>query len=265
MSPLDLSTGTGLLRTEDHRYYWQGEGPFPGVTTVQGMLDKSGPLMRWAAKTVAEQAVSGAYTIAKARRNGTADAELVDALKKLPERNRDKAAELGSSVHWHAEQIANGLTFDVPADELPFINSYLAWRDAWQPEYIAVEYQGINLTHRYGGTGDLIVLHEGDRWLLDIKSGRYYDETLLQLVGCANFEFTGLPNDPMPYEMPAVDRFGVLDLKPHGWQVVEYRFNHADAFEAFASLAFLYHWKKSLKNVQREVGHGIAQIEEGAA
>ena len=37
-----------IQRTQDHRYIYQGV-TYPGVTKVLGVLDKSGPLMVWAA------------------------------------------------------------------------------------------------------------------------------------------------------------------------------------------------------------------------
>lgn len=253
--------GVGLVRTDDHRYYWNGEGPFPGVTTVQGVLDKSTPMMLWAAKQVAEAAVRDAYRTAWARQSGIPEADLIKQLAKLPERQRDAAASTGTAVHWHAEQIALGRAQPVDAQEWPFIRQYLAWRDDWQPEYTAVEYMGINLTHRYGGTGDLIIKSRGERWLLDIKTGRYYDETALQLVACSEFEFVGKADDPTPYPMPAVDRFGVLDLKPDGWKVVPYQFDREAAFAAFAHLAALYHWKRTFKKVRRDPFEGHAEEE----
>lgn len=258
---IDLTAGTGMMRTDDHRYYWNAEGPFPGVTTVQGVLDKSGALMGWAAKQVAATAVRDAFRTAWDRQSGIAEDVLIDRLAKLPEKARDKAADLGSSVHWHAEQIALGKPAFVPEAEAPFIRQYLAWREEWQPEYLEVEYQGINRAHRYGGTGDLIVKAKGETWLLDIKSGRYYDETALQLVACAEFDFIGKANDPTEYPMPEVERFGVLDLKPDGWKVVPYRFDRAATFEAFGHLAAVYHWKQTHKRVRQPAFEGRAPEE----
>lgn len=260
MVELNFTTGTGLVRTDDHRYYWQDQGPFPGVTTVQKVLYTGEGLVNWAKGMVAEYAVQNAYKTAWLVQEGKGD-EAVTFLKKLPERARDKAADLGSSVHWHAEQIAVGHDVPVPAEEWPFIRQYLAWRDDWQPTYLAVEYMGVNLTHRYGGTGDLIVEHRGENWLLDIKSGRYYDETALQLVACAEFDFIGEAGDVTQYPVPRVDRFGVLDLKPDGWKVIPYEFDRAATFEAFARLAAIYHWKQGFKRVRRPAIEGRAEEE----
>lgn len=255
---IDLQAGTGLIRTEDHRYFWNKEGPFPGITTVQGVLDKSAPLMLWAAKQVAIAAVRDAYKTAWAKQSGTADDDLVKALARLPEKQRDAAADLGSAVHWYAEQMGLGKAPAMDAAVWPFIRQYQDWRDQWGPEIVHVEYQGVNLTHRYGGTGDLIVRKAGETWLIDIKSGRYYPETALQLVACARLDFIGRPNEQDQTPVPAIDRYGVLDLKPDGWKVVEYRFDVEATFAAFASLCSVYHWKQGHKRVMQPAIEGRA-------
>ena len=43
----------GIHRTEDHRYYIDGDGPLPGVTTILKSFDKSDVLVGWAKKETA--------------------------------------------------------------------------------------------------------------------------------------------------------------------------------------------------------------------
>jgi hypothetical protein len=45
-----------ITRSADHRYTYEGI-TYPGVTTILGSLDKSGPLMGWAARETATAAV----------------------------------------------------------------------------------------------------------------------------------------------------------------------------------------------------------------
>lgn len=260
MDTLDLSLGTGLQRTDDHRYYWQDQGPFPGVTTVQKVLGGGEGLIRWAKNQVAAKAVGNIEWLAEEVYQGRAD-RAITYLVGEPDRVRDRAADLGSSVHHFAEQAALGRDFDAPTAVVPFIRQYLDWRRVWQPTYLAVEYMGVHLQHRYGGTGDLIVGCGGENWLLDIKSGKFYAEHALQLVACAEFEFIGRPYDATQYPVPRVDRFGILDLKPDGWRVVPYEFDRTAAFAAFTQLADLYHWKKTLKGVMRPAFGGRAEEE----
>ena len=49
---------TGAFRTDDHRYYFNGEGPLPSVTTVLEILDKPA-LSTWKA----QQAVRALYQL----------------------------------------------------------------------------------------------------------------------------------------------------------------------------------------------------------
>lgn len=242
--------GEGLIRTSDHRYYWNGTGPYPGVTTVTKMLDKSDALMGWAKREVAACAIRNHDYIGSEIRAGRGE-QAAAWLKGIPDVERDKAADLGTRVHYAAEQLGLGGAPVIDEDAVPFVNQYLAWRDDWQPAFVAVEYRGINLTHGYGGTGDLIVVHQGETWLLDIKTGGYYDDTSLQLVACAEFEFVGIADDPSMYPMPPVDRFGVLDLKPDRWSVVPYDFDRAATFRAFTNLVELCAWRKSITGARR--------------
>ena len=48
-----------ITRSADHRYTDTDTGTvYPGVTGILGILDKSGPLMSWAARQTAEAAIA---------------------------------------------------------------------------------------------------------------------------------------------------------------------------------------------------------------
>jgi hypothetical protein len=251
----------GLHRTEDHRYYWNGEGPLPGVTTVVGVMDKPA-LVGWAKREVAACAVRNHRELGRLIEADPAEAQRW--LSTIPDYISGRAAELGTLVHWHAEQVALGqqAAFAEADPAWPFVRQYLDWRDDWQPVYLEVEYRGVSLAHRYGGTGDLIVQdRSGTRWLLDIKTGGYYDETVLQLVACSRFDFLGDEGSDAKRPVPEVERFGVLDLKADGWKVVPYRAEPQETFEAFAALARVWHWKRGLRGVRGEAWTGSASEE----
>ena len=46
-------TPAAIQRSADHRYTFEGR-TYPGVTSILGMLDKSGPLVGWAKRKTAE-------------------------------------------------------------------------------------------------------------------------------------------------------------------------------------------------------------------
>lgn len=246
---IDLTAGTGLIRTDDHRYYWNDLGPFPGVTTVQNVLSKGDGLINWAKDMVANYAVENAYRVAWQVQAGDKEGAR-EFLKNLPTKARDAAADRGSGIHYYAEQIGLGKDIPVPAALWPSVRQYVAWREQWPSDILEVEYQGINLTHRYGGTGDLIVRKDGETWCLDIKSGNYYNETALQLVACSRFDFIGQANSQETRPVPKVDRYGVLDLKDDGWKVVPYRFDVEAVFGIFTDLCRIYHAKVAFRGAK---------------
>ena len=53
---IDLAIAPSIQRSADHFYTYEDER-YPGVTGILSILDKSGPLMGWAAKMTAEAAV----------------------------------------------------------------------------------------------------------------------------------------------------------------------------------------------------------------
>src|SRR5664280_574677 len=117
----------GLSRTAGHVYSWNDGAnvyaPLPSVTTVIGVLDKSGPLVGWAKRETAACAVRNLDMLVRMREAG-GDAAAVNWLKKIPDYQRDSAADVGSRIHALAEQINRGLEPAVSADEAPFIDSY---------------------------------------------------------------------------------------------------------------------------------------------
>lgn len=228
-------TAVGLCRDGNHRYYWAGEQIPVSVTGVLGVIAKGG-LVPWAAKQVAEYAVANADLFTTMLERGDRDGA-IRWLKGEPFAKRDKAADLGTRVHALAEAIATGQDVTVAEDEAPFVNAYLAWREATQPHYRLVEEMVANLQHGYAGTFDAMALIDGNLWLLDYKtSSGTYAETALQLAAYANAEFIGKPGDPKRYRLPKPTRYGVVHIRPEGAELVEY---HVTDFEWHAFLAAL--------------------------
>jgi hypothetical protein len=99
------------------------------------------------------------------------DAAATDWLKKIPDYQRDSAADVGSRIHALAEQINRGLEPAVSADEAPFIASYRAFLASFRPRFLAVEEMVVSLKHGYAGTFDSVAVIDGQTWLLDLKTG----------------------------------------------------------------------------------------------
>lgn len=233
----------GLARNEQHGYYWNGEGPIPSVTTILGIIDKSGPLVGWAKREVANAAV----------RNLTGLGDMVAAsgpeatarwLATIPGYQRDKAADRGSDVHALAEAISRGQSVIVPDELAGYVDAFAAWQREWQPEYLAAEEMVCSLRYHYAGTLDAIIRVAGETWIVDYKTSKgVYPETGMQLAAYAHADFIGRPGVRRRFRIPTIDSYGVLHLRPDGYEFVPYRVT-GDTFTAFLNARRLWQWRE---------------------
>ena len=236
----------GLTRSPSHVYTWNdGEtvvSDIPSVTTIIGkILDKSGAIAGWARRETAACAVRNLDMLVRMRDTG-GDAAATDWLKKIPDYQRDSAADVGSRIHALAEQINRGLEPAVTPEEAPFIDSYRRFLADFRPRFLAAEEMVVSLRHRYAGTLDAIALIHGETWLLDLKSGSgVYPETALQLAAYGAADFIGRPGVARRFRLPRASRFGVVHVRPEGARLIEYRVDHG-TFAAFLEARRLYEW-----------------------
>jgi hypothetical protein len=240
-SPLPL----GLTRDASHVYTWNDGakvyGPFPSVTTVLRVIDRSGPLTGWAKRETAACAVRNLDVLARMRESG-GDAAAVAWLKSIPDYQRDSAADIGSRIHRLAEQIARGGEPEASADEAPYVAAYRGFLDAFKPRFLAIEEMVVSLKHSYAGTLDAVLLLDGEVWLVDLKTGAgLYPETGLQVGAYASADFIGRPGTPRRFRLPRATRFGVIHVRPEGARLVEYHVDHG-TFAAFLEARRLYEW-----------------------
>jgi hypothetical protein len=246
-----MTIPAGIYRTDKHAYYWNGDGPFPGVTGVLNVIDKPA-LAEWAKRETAECALRNWELLDGMRRTG-GDRLAVEWLKRIPDYTRDSAASRGTRVHEAADAFARGEPIDLPAEEMPFLDAYRTALEREGMTIIASEFRvigNVDGTHRYGGTGDLIVTIDGETWLVDIKTSKgTYRETALQLAAYGYADFAGFEGDPQPYAIPQVDRYGVLHIRPDiyttpqegGYRLFEYEVT-PDTFAAFQAAYRLSQW-----------------------
>jgi hypothetical protein len=218
--------------------------PLPSVTTVIGKtIDKSGAIAGWARRETAACAVRNLDMLVRMRETG-GDAAATDWLKKIPDYQRDTAADVGSRIHALAEQINRGLEPAVTPDDAPFIDAYRAFLASFRPRFLAAEEMVVSLRHQYAGTLDCLAVIDGETWLLDIKTGTgLYAETGLQLAGYASADFIGRPGTPKRFRLPRATRFGVIHVRPEGARLVEYDVDRG-TFAAFLEARRLYAWQQ---------------------
>ena len=105
------------------RHYNSPDGTLvPSVTNVIGIMDKPA-LPRWAAKMVAERAMTMKHALAN-----MSDNEVVDVLKGAPWSKSQRAADRGTDIHAYLEARLNGLKPERLSDDAePFKDAADDW------------------------------------------------------------------------------------------------------------------------------------------
>ena len=236
----------GLSRNASHEYFWRPDAQteprsLPGVTGIIKLIDKSGPLVGWAKRETAASAIRNLDALIAMRNEGGPQAA-IDWLKKIPDYQRDRAADRGSDVHRIAEQIVRGQSPEIPEEIAPYVVAYQRFLKEWNPKFIAVEQMVGSLKHGYGGTFDCFFKLGNELWLGDLKtSTNVYAETALQLAAYGAAEFIGRPDDPVKYRVPRATRFGVIHVVPEGAELVPYAVDKG-TFATFLRCREVWQW-----------------------
>lgn len=206
----------------DNRYYTNdGLIFFPSVTTILEVYPKGFGFNQWL-KDVGNNAVEIA----------------------------DRAAVIGSKIHDACDQLNNGreiLWADEKGngfysiDEWKMILNYSKFWELSGAQLIASETNFCSGTLGYGGTIDLIVMINGKRWLIDIKTSNYlHTSHELQVAAYANL--WNESNEPIDQTailwLKAATRTEKVDhskgiIQGIGWQVKTFDRHYRDAFKIF--------------------------------
>lgn len=102
-----------------------------------------------------------------------------------------RSADWGTLVHAAIQGVLCGERKTVPSSIAPSVKAFLEWKKGKEfflldgPE--GVERRVLDKDHRYAGTIDLVVMHEGKKGIVDIKTGgSIWDEYSLQTAAYAN-------------------------------------------------------------------------------
>lgn len=183
-----------MVTSNGSRYYQTPKGNLvPSVTTVLGSIAKPA-LVGWAAKMEREAAVEVIRKIAQNIKLDS-DPDLAEELfldlmgkQKAHSREMSKAGEIGSQAHerieWELKRRMGRPVGNAPQISDAAEWAYMAWEDwAKQVELVPIAIEETVWSERYGyaGTADLIAWIEGQRTLLDWKTGKsVYREAWLQ-------------------------------------------------------------------------------------
>lgn len=257
----------GLFRNAKHEYFWNGKGPYPGVTTVMRALDKPA-IVGWAKRETARCAVENYDFVADLIQRGGPKAAQ-DWLASIPDFIRDTAGDLGSGVHALAEAISRGEEVTVPLEQIPYVKAYRQFLEDYHPDFISLE-RYVFSERGYGGTYDWLarMVVKGRKVVVmgDTKTSKdVYPETSMQLAALGRADWIGLPNDPKQYRIPKIDTYAVLHIRPdkyaRGYRLIEYRVGDAE-YDAFLSCLQLTGWRKTNRDV---IGETVPMPEEAEA
>lgn len=219
--------------------YSLGGHRVPGVTSILSAGIPKPGLIGWASDATAEYVmdrlqIKGDHVLADEliddlRRGakwpippGLPRVKLSRELAFAPNRLRDAGAARGGKVHDLAMELATTGEADVPPELKGYVDAYLAWFAAWQPEAELSERPVLNRTLFYAGTFDLWclmrdVLRLGPcrvcgsadckaQTLVDYKTGKsgIFGETALQVAGYRYAEIY-VDDDGNEQPMPEVD------------------------------------------------------------
>lgn len=172
-----------------HRYTANGVA-VPSVTSIVGVLDKSGPLVGWSLKIAGEYVTDRLLNLDAKPSVDDVD-DIVKKMKSAPRKLTKAAADIGTQAHaWIEQHIKAQLKFDSmpesPTNEkvLSCTNAFLRWEKENYVDYVASERKIYSRQIGYAGTLDVIAHVNRRRVVLDLKtSNGVYPEYLLQTSG----------------------------------------------------------------------------------
>ena len=190
----------------NHRYSFNGAGPYPGVTAILKLQDAlmGDGLTTWAAKIAAE----AVYT----SQSESLDLAIDDALHAVT-----RAQRIGSAVHGKIEDLLSGRIWQKTPETEKYLDAFSLFMAEHHPEFIEREAVVLSPKHNYAGRFDFIAKIAGRVALVDVKTGKLKASHTLQLAGYAAAEFIGRPNDPTKHPLPRIKDFYILLLRENDY------------------------------------------------
>lgn len=224
----------------NHQYRLDGEW-VPGVTTIIGVLNKEA-IPKWAAERVASYVAENPDGVETLRSLGVKG--MVSALKEIPWKQRDDAADRGVTIHDYADVILRGEEADVVEELVPVVENAIEFMDDWQIEPLLVEVAIGHRRDKWAGTADLFAKyrrpdtgHHGIG-VFDWKSGKaLYPEFAWQFSAYGHGEFHGLRGDEHP--LPECDASFGVHIRADGYDVAPFKYG-PDIYDEFLQIRRAY-------------------------
>ena len=236
----------GAFRTDDHRYYFNGEGPLPSVTTVLEILQKEA-LNVWKTQD-ALRALYGLIDLFPA------DWDEDDALRWAVwsrDQTRNQAANIGSGVHHLADMALRASESDPTGwqtDEStqPYLDAFRAFTDRYSRSSFVSSEKMVWSLNGYAGTYDLLMMIDQELWLWISRpvSGLTTQSTHCSWLHTGGRTDIIIEGNPLKYSMPNVERTGILHLRPEGYTLYEIPTTYESDYLTFLGLLEAYKWKQ---------------------
>lgn len=235
-APANSSTSKGY-----RVYTWQGT-EYPSVTSVLRVINKP-MLVPWAAKMVAERAVSVAPQLARMVEEDPEDT--LRFLKNAHYRRSNSAANLGTMIHEALEAWADGSEAPLVTDEMkPYLRGARMFFDDYQPEFVHSEATFYSDTYNYAGTADFIARIHGEVVLGDYKTGKgVYPEVALQLAAYAHADF--IVADDKAISIPAIEAGAAVHIQKDSYRYIPVRIDQK-VYDAFLAARDLFAWEQEI-------------------
>lgn len=210
-----------------HRYYWQGVGPMPGVTSILKLQDAliNGDLAAWGGG-IAADAVLGEWVRHPDPRHAEVDGSDIraEALKAVSAKR-----DIGSAVHGKIEDLLSGKVWTRTPETGLYLDGFSLFMAEHHPEFIATEQMVISLKHGYGGRFDFIGRIRKRIAMVDVKTGSLKKSHALQLgLYSDRSAFIARPNDDTKYPLPRIQDYYVLLLREGSYELVPMKVGSAE-------------------------------------
>lgn len=228
------------ISTPHGRYYAHPtrRASVPSITNILNQKSKPG-LPRWASRKAAEYAADNLEKLNVLNRD-----ETVSLVSQAPF-GRSAEAAIGDTVHNWIDQYVKGQ--NPTADEITSApitarrmwQSFLTFKEKYQPKFVGSEFTVWSDTHGYAGTGDLIFKLGEFTILADTKTGkRVYPEVALQ-VSAIKYADVILAPDGTESEVPKFDRLACLHIRPTYSRLFPIQ-HEEECFHAFLGLKAVF-------------------------
>lgn len=225
-------------------------GDLPGCTTIIGKKAKGFQFENWLKKQGARAALKNLPALSQMVETSGEDA-VIRFLATAADKLRDDAGDVGTRVHAAIEAIVRRQPFEIDDDIGPSVEGFRKWANDRRPKVIAAEFTVVSESERYGATGDLACVLDGELWLIDNKTSTgVYETTALQLAAIRWADHAGTPDGV--YAVPQATRFGVLHVRPEGTELVPFDVRPDTEFRAFLACRDLYEWDRTRAKAVKE-------------